>query len=98
MRLPERPRAKAPARPILKLKVHIWMLNTCLLGFQLPLDVRELGCDWLSGTARKYLRGLRGAGFLYASRWRRFSVHTPIEKAVLLFSSQGVGISNSATL
>lgn len=34
----------------------------------MPVDVRALGCDWLSGTARKYLRGPRGVGFLFASR------------------------------
>lgn len=35
---------------------------------QMPLDVRAIGCDWLTGTARKFLRGPRGVGFLYASR------------------------------
>jgi selenocysteine lyase/cysteine desulfurase len=34
---------------------------------QLPVDVRALRCDYLVGTARKFLRGPRGIGFLYAS-------------------------------
>jgi selenocysteine lyase/cysteine desulfurase len=33
----------------------------------MQVDVRELECDFLSGTARKFLRGPRGVGFLYAS-------------------------------
>ncbi|MBX2897857.1 MAG: aminotransferase class V-fold PLP-dependent enzyme [Cyclobacteriaceae bacterium] len=44
-----------------------YLVDGCQSAGQIPVDIQKIKCDFFTATLRKFLRGPRGAGFLFVS-------------------------------
>jgi selenocysteine lyase/cysteine desulfurase len=74
-----------------------YLVDACQSAGQLPLDVSAIGADFVSATGRKFLRGPRGTGFLYASDTALDELEPfPLDLHSATWTSDGYEVQESA--
>jgi selenocysteine lyase/cysteine desulfurase len=74
-----------------------YLVDACQSAGQVPLDVEAIGADFVSATGRKFLRGPRGTGFLYASDRALTELEPfPLDLHSATWLSHGYAISSGA--
>ncbi|MEI6362751.1 MAG: aminotransferase class V-fold PLP-dependent enzyme [Actinomycetes bacterium] len=74
-----------------------YLVDACQSAGQVPLDIAAIGADFLSATGRKFLRGPRGTGFLYASDRALTELEPfPLDLHSATWLSHGYAISSGA--
>lgn len=69
----------------------LYLVDACQSAGQIPLNVKEIGCDMLAVTGRKYLRAPRGTGFLFVRKQVQDKLNTLFMDG---FSAPSVSLDN----
>jgi cysteine desulfurase/selenocysteine lyase len=74
-----------------------YLVDACQSAGQVAIDVEAIGADFLSATGRKFLRGPRGTGFLYASDRALTELEPfPLDLHSATWLSHGYAVSSGA--